>query len=156
MIHYWARESSLQRLTKTFHESEKFHRYICKYLKNASAWFGRKKASVSEKWPIHTSLLQSICEWMTHMYSRGAYSQWGSHWRHTWYRNFNQVGINNAMIYVMALSAKVRRNERLWHILDIGNIFGPTFGFKFHNNLFQGIKLPKLLQSSWFLYSYTG
>ena len=27
----------------------------------------------------------------------------------------------------------MRRNEQLWHTLDIGNMFGPTFGFKIHN-----------------------
>ena len=34
------------------------------------------------------------------------------------------------------LSAKMRRNsfekEQLWHTLDIGNVFKPTFDFKIH------------------------
>ena len=34
------------------------------------------------------------------------------------------------ILTLMVLSAKVRRKEQLWHTLDIGNIFGPTFGFK--------------------------
>ncbi len=34
------------------------------------------------------------------------------------------------MTHVMSLSAKMRRNERLWQTLDIGNMFKPTFGFK--------------------------
>ena len=34
------------------------------------------------------------------------------------------------MTQVLILSAKVRRNEQLWHILDIGRMFGPNFGFK--------------------------
>ena len=38
-----------------------------------------------------------------------------------------------------SLSAKERRNwpqnEQLWQTLEICDLFGPTFGFKFHNNL---------------------
>ena len=36
----------------------------------------------------------------------------------------------NAMTHVLALSATVRRNERLWRNLDIGKIIGATFGFQ--------------------------
>ena len=43
------------------------------------------------------------------------------------------------MTYVLVLSDKVRRNEQLWQIIDIGNMFGPTFGLE-------------ILQSSWFLH----
>lgn len=47
--------------------------------------------------------------------------------------NFDWAGTNNFVTYVLVLSAKVRRNELLnewlWHTLDIGNMFGPTFGF---------------------------
>jgi hypothetical protein len=47
--------------------------------------------------------------------------------------NSNHVGTNSALAHVLVLSAKVRRiewlNEQLWHILDIGDMFGPTFGF---------------------------
>ena len=38
------------------------------------------------------------------------------------------------MTHVMVLSAKVRRNERLWQTLDIGNVFGPTLASRFHRN----------------------
>lgn len=38
------------------------------------------------------------------------------------------------MTYAMAFSAKVRKNEQLWHTIDICNMFGPTFGFENHNN----------------------
>ena len=34
------------------------------------------------------------------------------------------------MTHVLVLSAKVRRSEWLWQTLDIGNMFGLTFGFK--------------------------
>ena len=34
------------------------------------------------------------------------------------------------MTRVVVSSAKVRRNEWLWQTLDIGNMFGATFGFK--------------------------
>ena len=44
--------------------------------------------------------------------------------------NFNQAITNNAMILVPVLSAKVGRNEQIRETLDIGNMFGPTFGFK--------------------------
>ena len=36
---------------------------------------------------------------------------------------------NSAMTHVP--SAKVRRNEQLWQILDIDIMFEPTFGFNF-------------------------
>ena len=46
----------------------------------------------------------------------------------------------------LLLSAKVKRNssqnEQLWKILDIGNVFGPTTGFKNAHD-FQIIKFPK-------------
>ena len=35
----------------------------------------------------------------------------------------------------MVLSAKVRRNERLWHTQDIGICLGQCLASKFHNNL---------------------
>ena len=44
---------------------------------------------------------------------------------------FDQVGTNSVMTHVMVLSAKVRRNERLWQTVDIGNMCGLNFGFKF-------------------------
>ena len=44
--------------------------------------------------------------------------------------NFNWARTNSAMTHAMVLSAKVRRNEQLWHTLDIGGMCGPTFGFK--------------------------
>ena len=44
--------------------------------------------------------------------------------------NFDQAGTNGAMIHVMVLNAKVRRHEQLWLTMNIGNIFGSTFGFK--------------------------
>ena len=34
------------------------------------------------------------------------------------------------MAHILVLATKVRRNERLWQTLDIGNMFGPTFGLK--------------------------
>ena len=43
---------------------------------------------------------------------------------------WHQAGTNNGMTHAKVLSAKVRRNERLWQTLDIGNMFGPNFGFK--------------------------
>ena len=47
--------------------------------------------------------------------------------------NFDQAGTYNAMTHVLVLSAKLRRNERLWQTMDIGNMLGPTFDFKhFH------------------------
>ena len=36
----------------------------------------------------------------------------------------------SAMTHVLVSSTKVRGNEQLWHTLDIGNIFGPIYGFK--------------------------
>ena len=39
------------------------------------------------------------------------------------------------MTHVLVLSAKVRRNEPLWHTLDIGIMFGSTFGFKDYRKL---------------------
>ena len=44
--------------------------------------------------------------------------------------NFGHVIINNDMTHVTYLSVKVRTNEHLCHNIDIGNMFGPTFGFK--------------------------
>ena len=44
--------------------------------------------------------------------------------------DFDCVGISNAMTHVLVWSVKVRRNERVWQTLDIGNMFGPIFGFK--------------------------
>ena len=44
--------------------------------------------------------------------------------------NFDQVITNSAMTHVLVLSVEVRRNERLWRTLNIGNMFGPNFGFK--------------------------
>ena len=44
--------------------------------------------------------------------------------------NFDQVKTNSVMTHVQVLSAKVRKNEWLLHNLDIGNMFGPTFGFQ--------------------------
>ena len=44
--------------------------------------------------------------------------------------NFDRAGIDNAMTHVLVLSVEVRRNERSWLTLDIGNMLGPTFGFK--------------------------
>ena len=38
--------------------------------------------------------------------------------------------ISIVMTHVPSLSAKVRRNERLWHTLDTGNMLGPNFDFK--------------------------
>ena len=49
--------------------------------------------------------------------------------------HLNQAESNNVMKYVMILSPKMRRNEWLWRILDIGNMFRPTFGFKNNFNL---------------------
>ena len=34
------------------------------------------------------------------------------------------------MTHILGLGAKVRRNEWLWWTLEIGNMSGPTFGFK--------------------------
>jgi hypothetical protein len=45
--------------------------------------------------------------------------------------NFDQGGTGSAMTHVLVLSAKVRRNEWLWQTLDIGNMFKPTFYFKY-------------------------
>ena len=36
----------------------------------------------------------------------------------------------SATTHALVLSANVRRNEWLWQILDIGNVFGSTFSFK--------------------------
>ena len=44
--------------------------------------------------------------------------------------DFNQARTYSATTHVLILSAKVRRNERLWYTLGIGNMFGPAFGFK--------------------------
>ena len=57
--------------------------------------------------------------------------------------NFNQAGTNSVMTHVMILSAKVSRNERLWHTIDIGSMFEPTFGFKFHNHFKLKNKITK-------------
>jgi hypothetical protein len=43
--------------------------------------------------------------------------------------HFDQVGTSSVMTHVLVLSAKMG-NEQLWHTLDIGNMFGPTFGLK--------------------------
>ena len=43
---------------------------------------------------------------------------------------FYMVVTNSVMTHIVALSGNVRRNEQLWHTIDIGNMFGPTFGFK--------------------------
>ena len=50
--------------------------------------------------------------------------------------NFNQVRTNSAMTHLLVLSAKVRRNDLLWHALDISNVFGPTSSFK-HSQTFN-------------------
>ena len=39
--------------------------------------------------------------------------------------NLDQVGTNNTMTHVLVLSANVKRNERSWQTLEIGNV-----GFK--------------------------
>lgn len=44
--------------------------------------------------------------------------------------NFDHSGTNIDMTQVPAWRVKVRRNERLWETLDIGNVVGPTFGFR--------------------------
>jgi hypothetical protein len=44
--------------------------------------------------------------------------------------NFDQAIANSAMIHVMVLSARVRRNEKVWQTRDIDNMFGSTFGSK--------------------------
>ena len=64
------------------------------------------------------------------LFSKGAYFQLGPSRQSIGYRNFNQVGTNSAMTHVIVLSAKVRRNEWLWQILDIGNMFGSTYSFE--------------------------
>ena len=83
------------------------------------------------------------------MYSRWAYFQSRPHRQSIRWQNFDHVAIEfrscwdyisirpdpiNAMTHILVLGAKVRRNERLkWAImaiLDIGNMFGPTFGLK--------------------------
>jgi hypothetical protein len=47
--------------------------------------------------------------------------------------NFDHGLTNSVMTYALVLSAKVRRNEHLCEILDINNMFRPTFGYKkFH------------------------
>ena len=45
--------------------------------------------------------------------------------------NFDQAITNSATIHVMVLSAKVRRNERLWQTQDIDYMFGSTLGSKY-------------------------
>jgi len=40
------------------------------------------------------------------------------------------------MAHILVLGAKARRNERSWHTPYIGNMFGPTFGFKIHSNFY--------------------
>ena len=68
-------------------------------------------------------------------------------------QNFDCAKPNSAMTHVLVLSAKSEewtvkmRNE--WHIIDIGNILGPTFGFKNSQQLHQ-----ENLHSSWPLSSY--
>ena len=42
-----------------------------------------------------------------HLYSRGAYSTLGPHRQSIGYRNFDQVGTNNAMTHVMVVCARV-------------------------------------------------
>ena len=60
------------------------------------------------------------------------------------------------MLWFWALEwgGMIGQNEWFWQTLDIGNMFGPTFGFKIIS--IQEIKLPKKLQSSLFLSSYIG
>ena len=70
-------------------------------------------------------------------YSRKTYSRSGIRQKSIGCHNFDYIGIefqsgqtSNAMTHVLVLSAKGRRNEWLWQTLDIGNMFGPTFGFQ--------------------------
>ena len=58
----------------------------------------------------------------------------------------------------LVLTAKVRRNlsqnEQLWQTPEIGNVLGPTFGFK--NNFNSKSKNTENIQSYWSLSSYNG
>ena len=47
------------------------------------------------------------------------------------------------MTQVLVLSAKERRNERLWRILNIGNMFKPTMGSKIQRIINLRIKITK-------------
>jgi hypothetical protein len=56
--------------------------------------------------------------------------------------NFNQVGTefdqartNSAMTHVHGFDATTRWYEQSLETLEIGNMFGPTFGFKNSHNL---------------------
>lgn len=100
-------------------------------------------------------------------YSRGTYSWWGPHQQSTRYWNINQCktkfklgwglhfnhdAATSAMVHVLILIAKVRRNEWRWHTLDIGNVFDPTFGFKSSKFSSSRSKITKKLRSSWYIY----
>ena len=59
--------------------------------------------------------------------------------------NSGPAKTNSAMIRVLVLSAKVRRNERLWHTLDIGNMFRSTSGLKIFNSRNKFIEQSTIL-----------
>ena len=59
------------------------------------------------------------------------------------------------MTHVLVMNAKLMRNEQLWQTLDIGNMFGSTFGFKLHNDFAQHNKAVHLITHALQAYIYT-
>ena len=104
--------------------------------------------------------------WDEPIYSRGAYSQSGSHRQSIGYKilvrlrlNFDLVTTNSAMTHVLVLSSKVRRSELLKWAVMIDSRHWQYVHTNFWLQEFivlsiQGLKLPNNLQSSLFLSSY--
>ena len=69
-----------------------------------------------------------LCAYLP-IYKRGNYSGLRPRRQSIEYRNFDHVGTNSAMTYVVLLSVKASTIERLWQTLDIGNMLGPNLGF---------------------------
>ena len=108
--------------------------------------------------------------WMGKKYTRGTYFRWRPHQQSKGYRSFDHVGLNfddagttSAMTYVLVLSAKARRNEQLtWAIMAYsGHCWYEQVNFWLEKLAVVSISWFfffsfSFLQSSWFLYSYTG
>ena len=122
------------------------------------SWSGIGASTLIGGWPLNVQFMsgQTKCP----IYSRDTYSWLGPHGQSIEYRNFDQAGIefqsrwdyisNNpglifdqggiefrlgwnqwhSMTHVLVLSAKVRRNEWLWHTLDIVVCSGELLAWK--------------------------
>lgn len=71
--------------------------------------------------------------------------------------NFNHDGTNDVMTRVLVFSCKARRDEWLWHMVDIDNMFGQSLGFKnSHCNQLKEYNYRDLQSFSFLCSSYTG